>query len=325
MADRFGSGKFTEEEHEAIEAALKKRLGRNYLSTRPAMGGQSVVYIEGWKVIDLANDIFGFNGWSHSVTSSTVDFIDHSNGRYFVGVSAFVRVQLRDGAFHEDIGYGTSEGMRSKALSLEKARKEAVTDGLKRALKSFGNALGNCLSDKDYMRMVATMPKQTPKFDANEIHNDVSILRDRRLSKNSLAKQDLTIDQLAGCAGETSDKENNAIKETLTPSSSSDQESRRIERLKIAQQKKQEYIAKRKSEPTDPTAKATSNSSEHCQAKASTSAKQQKQLETSFICEDDDEFWENLTQMQNCNVTTPSGKRKRVASKESPKFQTKRR
>ena len=37
--------------------------------------------------------------------------------------------------FHEDIGYGVSEGMKSKALSLEKARKEAVTDGLKRALK----------------------------------------------------------------------------------------------------------------------------------------------------------------------------------------------
>ena len=47
---------------------------------------------------------------SHSVTNSTVDFIDHFNGRFFVGVSAFVRVQLRDGAFHEDCGYGTSEG-----------------------------------------------------------------------------------------------------------------------------------------------------------------------------------------------------------------------
>ena len=45
------------------------------------------------------------------------------------------RCVFQDGAFHEDIGYGVSEGMRSKALSLEKARKEAVTDGLKRALK----------------------------------------------------------------------------------------------------------------------------------------------------------------------------------------------
>ena len=71
-----------------------------------AMGGQRVVYIEGWKVIDLANDIFGFNGWSHSVTNSTIDFIDFFNGKFFVGVSAFVRVQLRDGCFHEDVGYG---------------------------------------------------------------------------------------------------------------------------------------------------------------------------------------------------------------------------
>lgn len=42
---------------------------------------------------------------------------------------------FQDGVFHEDMGYGNSEGMKSKSLSLEKARKEAVTDGLKRALK----------------------------------------------------------------------------------------------------------------------------------------------------------------------------------------------
>ena len=43
----------------------------------------------------------------------------------------------------------------SKSCLCLQARKEAVTDGLKRALKSFGNALGNCLSDKDYIRLVA--------------------------------------------------------------------------------------------------------------------------------------------------------------------------
>lgn len=47
---------------------------------------------------------------------------------------------LQDGSFHEDVGYGVSEGLKSKALSLEKARKEAVTDGMKRALK-YGNLL----------------------------------------------------------------------------------------------------------------------------------------------------------------------------------------
>ena len=63
------------------------------------------------------------------------DFIDQSGDKFYVGVSAFVRVQLKDGTYHEDVGYGVSEGMRSKALSIEKARKEAVTDSLKRALR----------------------------------------------------------------------------------------------------------------------------------------------------------------------------------------------
>lgn len=35
-----------------------------------------------------------------------------------------------------------------QALSIEKARKESVTDGLKRALRCFGSGMGNCLSDK---------------------------------------------------------------------------------------------------------------------------------------------------------------------------------
>ena len=35
---------------------------------------------------------------------------------------------------------------------------EAVTDGLKRSLKGFGNAMGNCLSDKDYIRYVSKTP-----------------------------------------------------------------------------------------------------------------------------------------------------------------------
>ncbi|KAG9469851.1 hypothetical protein GDO78_019530 [Eleutherodactylus coqui] len=106
--------------------------------------------------------MFGYNGWSHSVTQQNVDFVDLSNGKFYVGVCAFVKVQLKDGSFHEDVGYGVSEGLKSKALSLEKARKEAVTDGLKRALKCFGNALGNCILDKDYLRAVNKLPKLPP-------------------------------------------------------------------------------------------------------------------------------------------------------------------
>ena len=71
------------------------------------------------------------------------DFIDQMGEKFYVGISTFVRVQLKDGTYHEDVGYGVSEGMRSKALSIEKARKEAVTDGLKRALRSVNKGLNN--------------------------------------------------------------------------------------------------------------------------------------------------------------------------------------
>ncbi|XP_065599484.1 DNA repair protein RAD52 homolog [Cyrtonyx montezumae] len=158
----FGQYQYTANEYQAIQHALRQKLGPEYISSRQAGGGQKVCYIEGHKVISLANEMFGFNGWAHSVTQQNVDFVDLNNGRFYVGVCAFVKVQLKDGAYHEDVGYGVSEGLKSKALSLEKARKEAVTDGLKRALKCFGNALGNCILDKDYLQAVNKLPRQMP-------------------------------------------------------------------------------------------------------------------------------------------------------------------
>jgi DNA repair and recombination protein RAD52 len=53
---------FSASEHEAVEAALRQRLGPNYISQRPAPGGQKVVYLEGHRSVTLANEIFGFNG-----------------------------------------------------------------------------------------------------------------------------------------------------------------------------------------------------------------------------------------------------------------------
>ena len=73
--------------------------------------------------------------------------------------------------FPEDVGYGLSEGMTSKGLSFEKARKEAVTDGLKRALKSFGNVLGNCLYDKEYVSYVGSLSKSTTNFEQEDMMN----------------------------------------------------------------------------------------------------------------------------------------------------------
>jgi DNA recombination protein Rad52 len=64
-----------------------------------------------------------FNGWSSSVVSLTVDFIDFNeeSRRYTIGVTSIIRVTLRDGVFHEDIGYGMLENSKSKGAALDKA------------------------------------------------------------------------------------------------------------------------------------------------------------------------------------------------------------
>ncbi|KAF8609580.1 Rad52/22 double-strand break repair protein [Ceratobasidium sp. AG-I] len=138
----------------AMQAKLNRKLGPEFISQRPGPGGgMKLTYAEGWKIINLANEVFGFNGWSSSVLSITTDYIDHneSTQRYNVGVSALVRVTLRDGAFHEDVGYGALENAKGKGMALDKCKKEAVTDAIKRTLRNFGNVLGNCLYDKQYV------------------------------------------------------------------------------------------------------------------------------------------------------------------------------
>lgn len=119
-------------------------------------------YLEGWRCIQIANEIFGFEGWSHTIVDITVDFLDCVDGKFSLGVSAVVRVSIKGGGSHEDVGYGSIDNSRSKALAFEKAKKEAVTDALKRAMRAYGNSLGNCLYDKDYTKRVAKFGK--PKY-----------------------------------------------------------------------------------------------------------------------------------------------------------------
>lgn len=49
-------------------------------------------------------------------------------------------------------------------MGCTQCKKEAVTDAVKRALRNFGNLLGNCLYDKSYTQEVVKMstPKVSP-------------------------------------------------------------------------------------------------------------------------------------------------------------------
>ncbi|EME83757.1 uncharacterized protein MYCFIDRAFT_214493 [Pseudocercospora fijiensis CIRAD86] len=163
---------YTAAEIATLQSRLQKQLGPEYISTRPGNGGGKVHYLAADKVIGLANDVFGFNGWSSEIRNVTVDFVEEhpQTGRINIGLSAVMRVTLKDGTFHEDIGYGHCENTKGKAAAFEKAKKEAATDSMKRALRSFGNVLGNCLYDKDYLGRVTKVKVAPSKWDEEKLH-----------------------------------------------------------------------------------------------------------------------------------------------------------
>ena len=163
---------YTAQEIATLQARLEKQLGPEYISSRTGPSNQKVHYLAAEKSIQLANEVFGFNGWSSQIMDVQVDFVDEhpQTLKVSLGLSVIVRVTLRDGTFHEDIGYGHMENAKGKAAAFEKAKKEGTTDGLKRALKNFGNVLGNCLYDKDYVKHVTKMKVGSSKFEPDRLH-----------------------------------------------------------------------------------------------------------------------------------------------------------
>jgi len=57
---------------------LNKQLGPEYVSTRPGAGGGKVAYLAAEKAINLANEVFGFNGWSSSIQQVQIDFVRYT-------------------------------------------------------------------------------------------------------------------------------------------------------------------------------------------------------------------------------------------------------
>lgn len=163
---------YTAQQIATLQSRLEKQLGPEYISSRAGPSGQRVHYVAAEKCIALANDIFGFNGWSSSIQNITVDFVDEhpQTMRVSLGLSVIVRVSLRDGTYHEDLGYGHIENCKGKAAAFEKAKKEGTTDALKRALRNFGNVLGNCIYDKEYLSKVTKIKAPPTKFSEANLH-----------------------------------------------------------------------------------------------------------------------------------------------------------
>jgi DNA recombination protein Rad52 len=118
----------------------------------PAKFGPKGDYLEGWLVIAEANRIFGFGGWSyhiadcHVVSDRPREIGREKKPGFGVSYVATVTVQVGD-VSRSDVGAGHGYDVDC-GLAHESAVKEAVTDALKRALRTFGNPFGLALYDK---------------------------------------------------------------------------------------------------------------------------------------------------------------------------------
>ena len=89
----FGEGAYAPDEQQRIQELLDTRLGREHLATRAGPGGSKLTYVEGNVAIDLANEVFSFNGWSSQIMSLTQEICEKdSGGQWCVGVSAIMRI-----------------------------------------------------------------------------------------------------------------------------------------------------------------------------------------------------------------------------------------
>lgn len=132
-------------------AELQKKLDASHVKP-PQQFGPKGDYLEGWHVIAEANRIFGFDGWGYeAIETKCVSEAPRKIGKQQKdgwGVTYTSRVRVTVGAVvREDFGAGHGYDVDA-GLAHESAVKEAVTDALKRCLRTFGNPFGLALYDK---------------------------------------------------------------------------------------------------------------------------------------------------------------------------------
>ncbi len=135
------------------------------VSQRKGRGGKTFSYIEGHTAIDEANRVFGYGGWGYElageVTLREIENVDKQTGeiRRVQVYTAPVRVTVLGAPPRVDIGFHAV--VEENAEGHETASKGAVTDGVKRALRSFGARFGNALYG-DPQTGIVEVTKQPP-------------------------------------------------------------------------------------------------------------------------------------------------------------------
>ena len=150
----------------AVTQALGQPIDPELVSQRRGRAGRTFSYIEGHTAISEANRVFGFGGWGfelvENVTLRQIETVDTQTGEMKTvnAYTAPVRVTVPGAPPRTDIGFHAVTD--ETADGHETALKGAVTDGMKRALRSFGDRFGNGLYGDQAPVVNPPQPQRVP-------------------------------------------------------------------------------------------------------------------------------------------------------------------
>lgn len=164
----------TPEQIKALEAPLdpanvKKPTGRY---------GPKGDYIEGWHAINELNRVFGFDGWSYEINLTRDDLTlgkDGNGNDQWQAAYTCICTLTAAGVTRQDVGFGSGFA-KGIGDAIEGATKEAATDALKRAARTFGNIFGLALYDKERTNVQA--PPPPPRFITEDQRTELMALFD---------------------------------------------------------------------------------------------------------------------------------------------------
>lgn len=125
-------------------------------------------YLEGWHVINELNRIFGFGSWSYTIElkQDALEQGQDNKGQpqwqaaYTCVCTLTVQTETGN-VVRQDVGFGSGFA-KQIGDAVEGATKEAATDALKRAARTFGNPFGLALYDKSRANVQEAPPPPPP-------------------------------------------------------------------------------------------------------------------------------------------------------------------
>ena len=163
-------------------------------------GNITLSYLEGFDIIETANKIFGYGNWDYTISKlEQVSQEVNANQNNVICYKAVVNVVVHDiqhskHVSREDVGFGSGIA-KTLADAHEGAAKEAVTDAIKRTLRSFGNQFGNSLYSKSRQPQSNQQPAQLqqPQQQYNQTPNNQQVQNNTPQDYSSLYNIGLTI------------------------------------------------------------------------------------------------------------------------------------